>query len=87
MPTLGRALLVLEGEGEDGLAILDCVLASGLVVEGFLDLVEGGGGGELGCNDRWSIHRSIMNGSVLTKDITQSTGISVVGAAYRSGQA
>ena len=49
MPALGCTLVVLEREGEDRLAVLDCVLAGGLVVEGFLDLVKGCRGREVGC--------------------------------------
>lgn len=48
VPALGLTSLVLEGEGKDGAALLDGVLAVGLASrEGRADLVEGSGGGEL----------------------------------------
>lgn len=46
VPAGRLAGLVLEGEGEDGLALLDGVLALGVGLEGVGDGVEGGGGGE-----------------------------------------
>lgn len=50
VPALGLAGLVLEGEGEDGVALLDGVLAVlGAGVEGRGDGVESDGGGELVC--------------------------------------
>lgn len=49
VPALGLAGGVLEGEGEDGAALLDGVLAVGVRGESLVDLVKGGGGGELGC--------------------------------------
>lgn len=48
VPALGLAGLVLEGEGKDGAALLDGVLAVGLAGgEGRVDLVEGSRRGEL----------------------------------------
>lgn len=48
MPAVGVAGLVLEGEGEDGLALLDGVLALGVAGgEDGVDGVEGRGRGEL----------------------------------------
>jgi hypothetical protein len=50
VPALGLAGGVLEGEGEDGVALLHGILAVGLAgVQGLVDLVEGRGGGELVC--------------------------------------
>jgi hypothetical protein len=49
VPALGLAGLVLQGEGEDGITLLDGVLALGIVrSETALDNVEGLGGGECG---------------------------------------
>jgi hypothetical protein len=48
VPALGLAGGVLEGEGKDGVALLHGILAVGLAgIKGLVDLVEGGGGGEL----------------------------------------
>lgn len=49
VPAVRLAGRVLEGEGEDGVALLDGVLAVGLAAEGRVDGVKGGRGGELGC--------------------------------------
>lgn len=50
MPCLLLAVLVLEVEGDDGLGLFDGVLALGGVgLEGGVDHVEGGGGGESVC--------------------------------------
>lgn len=50
VPALGLAGLVLEGEGEDGAALLDGVLALGVARgKSGVDGVEGGGGGEVVC--------------------------------------
>ena len=42
MPALSLALGVLKSEREDGFALLHGILAGGLVVQGLLNLVEGG---------------------------------------------
>ena len=50
VPAVGLAGGVLEGEGEDGVALLQGVLAVGLAgVESGVDRLEGLGGGELVC--------------------------------------
>lgn len=47
VPAVGLAGLVLEGEGEDGVALLDGVLTLGVGGgEGCVDGIEGLGGGE-----------------------------------------
>lgn len=54
VPALSLAGGVLEGEGEDGTALLDGVLTVGVVGQSGVDLVKGGGGGELGCwEEEW----------------------------------
>ena len=50
VPALGLASLVLQGESEDGTALLDGILAIGLRrVESLVDGVEGRGGREAIC--------------------------------------
>lgn len=50
VPGSGLASLVLEGEGEDGVGLLDGVLAVGLAGgQGSVDGVESSGAGEVGC--------------------------------------
>ena len=50
MPLGGLAGFVLEDESENGVALLDGVLAIGLAgVKGLVDLLEGGGRRELVC--------------------------------------
>ena len=50
VPCFLLAVLVLEVEGDDGLGLFDGVLALGGVgLEGGVDHVEGGGGGESVC--------------------------------------
>lgn len=46
VPALGLAGLVLQGEGEDGIGLLDGVLARGFSVESGVDHIKGLGGGE-----------------------------------------
>lgn len=50
MPLVGLSGLVFEDESENGVALLDSVLAIGLAgVKGLVDLLEGGGRRELVC--------------------------------------
>lgn len=47
VPALGLAGLILQGEGEDGIALLDGVLALSIItLESAVDELEGLGGGE-----------------------------------------
>lgn len=51
VPAGGLAGLVLEGESEDGVSLLDGVLAVGFAgVDSLVHEVEGSRGGELGCS-------------------------------------
>lgn len=49
IPTLLLAVLVLQRDGVDAGALLNSVLALGLIVEGLVDEIEGGRSRECGC--------------------------------------
>ena len=62
VPAVGLAGGVLEGEGKDGVALLQGVLAVGLAgVEGGVDRLEGRGGGELVCLPSATGHQMVAH--------------------------
>lgn len=69
VPAGGLAGLVLEGESEDGVGLLDGILAVGFAgVESLVHEVEGSRGGELGCGQWVSLNVLVSRQLVSCRD-------------------